>query len=219
MNKAFIFDFDGVIVNNEPLWEKANEEVFLDFFGKEVSRKIGSTVGLNMDAICEKAVKCGGVAPKEKLLKAFYEKANKIYETATITPDLDKLCKKLVKLNYKIGIVSASPIEWLNITLNRTSFKEDFNFILSLETRTDLRHKPAPDGYIEAMKVLSALPLSTVILEDSNTGIASAKAAGVYTIGFKQNLMREYVQEGADIYVDTVLDIIPIIEKFAKNEF
>jgi HAD superfamily hydrolase (TIGR01509 family) len=219
MSKAFIFDFDGVIINNESLWERAKEEIFLEFFGKEIFLELGSTIGLNRNTIYEKAVELGSNIQKKELFNAFDARAAKIYQIAEITPSLDELCKKLVELNYKIGIVSASPIERINLVLDRLFFKKDFNYVLSLESRLDLRHKPAPDGYIEAIKQLNSIPQSTIVLEDSNIGISSGKAAGAYVIGLRQNLAEGYVQEGADKYANTMHDILPIVEKFAANEF
>lgn len=214
MNKAFIFDFDGVIINSESIWEKVNKEVYLELLGKEICLKLGSSVGLSMDYIYEKAVEYGSTISKEKFVNAFYERALGIYQTAQITPGFEELCKKLVSLKYKIGIVSASPIEWINIVMNRISTKEDINVIISLNNNPSMRQKPAPDGYIEAMKRLGSVPQSTIVLEDSNIGIASAKAAGVLTIGLKQNLVEGYIQEGADKYANIMMDVIPIIENF-----
>ena len=83
--------------------------------------------------------------------------------------------------------------------------------MISLEERKDLAHKPSPAGYLEAIKTLGVTPESSIILKDSNAGIASAKASEAYTIGLKQNLVKGYNQEGADIYADTVEDVIKIV--------
>jgi beta-phosphoglucomutase-like phosphatase (HAD superfamily) len=43
--------------------------------------------------------------------------------------------------------------------------------------------KPAPDGYLAAARALGADPTACVALEDSNTGVAAAVAAGMYVVG------------------------------------
>ncbi|HSW88764.1 MAG TPA: HAD family hydrolase, partial [Candidatus Saccharimonadales bacterium] len=82
----------------------------------------------------------------------------------------------------------------------------------SLDKRSDLPHKPAPDGYLEAIRMLGSTPQSTIILEDSNAGIASAKAAGAFVIGLRENLVEGQSQNGADIYADNINEVISIIK-------
>ncbi|MEK7570788.1 MAG: HAD family phosphatase [Patescibacteria group bacterium] len=214
MNNVFLFDLDGVLIDDESIWEKAKETIYLDLFGKEMITKMGSTVGINMDGIYELATKNGSTIPKETLLNAFYDRANEIYTTAPIPDGLDELVHVLKSYGFLLGIVSASPKAWIDLVVERLSFKEDLSLILSLFDRPDLLHKPAPDGYNEAIRTLQSNPQNTLVLEDSNAGIAAAKAAGAYTIGLKQNLVAGYVQKGADKYVDTIGGVIEIVKKF-----
>jgi beta-phosphoglucomutase-like phosphatase (HAD superfamily) len=65
MNKAFIFDLDGVIIDNEAIWEEAKREIFTKVLGEEIYVKLGSTLGLSLDGIYERTVKCGSTVPKE----------------------------------------------------------------------------------------------------------------------------------------------------------
>jgi len=46
MNKAFLFDMDGVIIHSEPSWEEVENEYLTVLFGKEVAEKMGSLVGI-----------------------------------------------------------------------------------------------------------------------------------------------------------------------------
>jgi len=50
-------------------------------------------------------------------------------------------------------------------------------------------------------------------LEDSNPGIASAKAAGAFTIGLRQNLIDGYQQVGADAYANTIDEVIALVDR------
>ncbi len=47
------------------------------------------------------------------------------------------------------------------------------------------RPKPAPDPWLAAMGFLGVTPAETVAVDDTPTGIRSAKAAGLYVVGFK----------------------------------
>lgn len=213
MNKAFLFDLDGVLVNSEPLWEANKQEVYSRLFGKEIQEKLGSTLGLNMDGIYERAVAAGANVPREQLAQEFYDLADDVYTTAQIPAGAHDLAETLLALGYRIGIVSASPLSWITTVTKRLPFEDKIELIISLHERDDLQHKPEPDGYLEAMKALETSPENTIVLEDSNLGIKSAKASGAYTIGLTQNLIKGYAQEGADAYAKTMADVTKLVKQ------
>jgi HAD superfamily hydrolase (TIGR01509 family) len=110
-----------------------------------------------------------------------------------------------------MGIVTNSPQTWINRVFPRLPFKEKIDVTISLKERTDLKHKPAPDGYLEALKLLNSAPKLSIVLEDSNPGIAAGKASDCYTIGYRGNLIEGYKQEGADAYADTMEEVAKIV--------
>ncbi len=213
-NKAFIFDLDGVLIDSENLWYEWNQLNYSRIFGEKIARNIGVTTGKNIDLIFETAMKLGSKANKANFMMEVKNKADQIYKQAPLSTGLDELGRVLHKLNYHMAIVSASPKEWVNEVVERLPFKNNIQIILSLHDRPDLAHKPAPDGYNEVIQALNATPESTIILEDTNIGIASAKASRATVIGLKQNLRKGYEQEGADIYADTIKDVVDIAKAF-----
>lgn len=218
MNKAFIFDLDGVLIDDERIWEEEKAKLYIKVFGREVANRLGSTLGVNMDMIYERAAACGAQIKKQAFISAFYEVASGIYQTAPIPKGLGGLVSVLKAQGFVLGIVSASPLPWITTVTKRLSFENDITLIVSLHERPDLPHKPAPDGYIEAIKSLGAIPALTAILEDSNAGIQSAKASGAFTIGLQQNLAKGYKQKGADAYAATVENVKELLERhFSKN--
>lgn len=215
MNKAFLFDFDGIIVDSEPIWIIENEVMYEQVFGKTVAKRLGSTIGLGMELIHKKAMEHGTGIPYSTYVKAVQERAPEVYRNARITPGLQILKDELDRRNFHVGIVSASAKQWIDIVLDRLNWDQsEFKIILSLNDRADLAHKPSPDGYLHAIQELGATPETTIILEDSNQGIASAKASGATVIGFKENLVPNYIQKGADWYADTIEDVMRIVKKF-----
>lgn len=207
----FLFDFDGVVIDNESTWEKIESSLYREIYGPEVAKCLGSTIGLSIDSIHEKAVRCGTRVMKEVLVNGYHAKAPDVYRSAPLTPGINTIGGTLKALGYRIGIVSASPRVWINMALARTPFKNDVETILSLYDRKDLAHKPAPDGYQEAMNTLGGSPENTVVLEDSNTGIEAAKSSGAHTIRFTQNLIEGYVQNEADSTADNLQAVVAIL--------
>ena len=213
MNKAFLFDLDGVLINDEAIWERRKQRLYAELLGEKIHRQLGSTLGVNIEGIYERAVAVGADIDREQFIKAFHEVASDIYSTAPISKGAANLVDALLALGYRIGIVSASPLSWITTVTKRLPFEDKIDVIISLHERDDLRHKPEPDGYLEAIKTLGAKPESTIILEDSNSGIKSAATSGAYTIGLRQNLVKGYIQEGADDYADTMSDVVVLAKK------
>lgn len=215
MNRAFIFDMDGVIVDTENAWELYGDSFLLKLFGKEIRGKVGDAIGLTINEEYSRAIKCGFSMDKRKFNELYDEKAKYVFSKATITHGINLLTKQLMRMRFKIGLVSSSKKTWINYLLPRLSFSEDIKYIVSINDRTDLKPKPSPEAYLEAIRELGADPKMTIILEDSNRGIAAAKASGAFTIAFAQNLVKGYRQINADAKANNMEEVIEIV----KNHF
>lgn len=210
MTKACLFDFDGVMIDNEKYWEREKENIFRELYGVEIASQLDKTLGANMDAIHARAVALGSTVRVEKIYEAGDRHASHVYATAPITEGVDLLIESLDRIGYAMAIVSASPRWWIDLALKRIPHADRIQTIISLHDRKDLAHKPAPDGYIEAMRVLGSTPQTSIVVEDSNTGVKSGKASGAFTIGLRQNLVEGYSIEGADACVDRIMDVLDI---------
>jgi mutator protein MutT/HAD superfamily hydrolase (TIGR01509 family) len=212
MNKAFIFDLDGVLISNEQTWENEKQRLYQQLFGPAIAAKMGSTQGINMDGIYERATGLGASLNKRQLTDEFFKLAPKIYETSPIPKGTVELVRHLKSLGYHLAVVSASPLSWVAPVMHRLPCEDDFELILSLHERPDLAHKPKPDGYLEALRLLGSSGGAAFALEDSNPGIAAAKAAGLFTIGFTGNLVDGYRQSGADAYAQTMDQVLELVK-------
>jgi beta-phosphoglucomutase-like phosphatase (HAD superfamily) len=95
------------------------------------------------------------------------------------------VCESLAQLrrrNHRIGIVTSSSSDWIDVCIEATQIKAfiDPDLIFSARAR-GVKVKPDPAVYIQA---LSSLPdrLNAIAVEDSASGITSAKRAGVPVI-------------------------------------
>lgn len=217
MNKAFIFDMDGVIIASEVVWQKYIDEVWSDLVGAEVATVFRYPVGQTPSNVYAEAVKHGSKVSKEVFMQKFDEIAKKVYEESPFTSGIEELGAYLQAKHYKMGLVSSSPRAWIDAVLKRLSFGAEIEGILSINDRPELKPKPHPGSYIEIIDSLGAHSETTIILEDSNSGIQAAQSAGVYTIGFTANLLPEYTQHGADAYANTIAEVTQIVEDFDKN--
>ena len=72
--------------------------------------------------------------------------------------------------------------------------------------------KPNPGFYEDAVRILNADKATTLVVEDSPTGIHAAKGAGLFTIAKRTEGLLSLDQSEADIAVDTLDQVIDIIK-------
>jgi HAD superfamily hydrolase (TIGR01509 family) len=213
-NKAFIFDMDGVIIDSEAVWGRHEEKFVTELLSKAVYERIKDhLMGSTTNVIYELAKQNGSNISKEEFLNAYDKQALYIYSLSTPTNDINKLLQKLKELDFRIGLVTASHSLWVKEVLKKIRNRDFFDYTLSLAEREDLRSKPHPDGYLEAMEMLGATPEKTIILEDSNKGVASAKASGAFTICLREHLSDDYISEGADMYIENLKTLLKFLDE------
>lgn len=217
MNRAFIFDMDGVLVDSEKYWLAPCEKILEKYLDTKVRAKIDSTVGIGPRGIFNLAKKFGVSIDFEKLSRDFDAAALDVYDHASITLGTEGLVEKLIKNNFSIGIVTSSPLAWVDRVVPRLSFMDKIATIVSIDAYPELKVKPAPDGFLKAFRDLKAAPARSFVLEDSSLGIQAGKASGAFTIGYRENLLPGYEQGEADAYADTMDDVIALVEKFTQR--
>lgn len=220
MQKAFVFDMDGVIIDSERLWSNnpLNEQFIIDLFGEKIYDVIkDEMMGGDSETWYKIAIKHGFTMELNEYYRAWDTHMKSFYPYVPITEGVDLLVSYLVSSDFRIALVSSSRMNWINEVLPRLSFRKHIEYITSVNDREDLRGKPAPDGYIDAIKHLDSTPERTIILEDSNRGIKAAKASGGFTIGFSGNLLDGYEQEGADAYAKTMPDVVSLVKEWGNS--
>ena len=211
--KVFIFDMDGVLIRSEQEWIKIerDEGLLEEMFGKEVADKIGETVGIAIGEIYKKAVALGATISKDEFMRFYEQGAMKVYRRCHITPGTKELVTYLKDNGWLLALVSSSPMPWIKLVLDRFDWKDQLSLVLSVNEHPELKAKPAPDGYQYILKTLDASAVDSLALEDSNPGIASAKAAGLFTIGYSEHLVDGYEQKGADVTANNMDEVIKIL--------
>lgn len=216
MRKAFLFDMDGVLVNSERVWHAETAVLAEKVYGPEILAKLGDTTGLSVDAEYELATRHGFVMPREEYYRLIDRHAARVYSRAEVTEQVDTAVVQLTGLGFTIDVVTSARPAWLETVLGRVPGRAAFTYLLCGGERPELRSKPHPDPYLTAMREIGVTPDRTLVLEDSNNGIRSAKAAGATVIGFRAHLLDGYQQEGADFYAENMRDVIRIAEEFAR---
>ncbi len=92
-----------------------------------------------------------------------------------------ELVAELRESGRPMAVASNSFHRLVDLALKGSALRDAFDIIVAAD---DVQHpKPAPDLFLEACARLGISPVDAVAIEDSPTGVASAKAAGMFVIG------------------------------------
>jgi HAD superfamily hydrolase (TIGR01509 family) len=184
MSRAILFDFNGVISNDEPVHCRA----FLATLGERGVRLTEQDyreryLGLDDRDCFRKAWdEAGKAAPAPTELAGLIARKNQLFETMiTERPVLVEGAREFLadaaRRGYRIAVVSGALRREIDLVLRVSGLSNPFEFIISAEDV--VRSKPDPAGYLMAMARFGVKPDQTMVLEDSLPGLAAARAAGV----------------------------------------
>ena len=181
---AVVFDNDGLLLDTESVWTRAEYDLF-------ESRGLEFTPAHKLELVGTSAAIAGGVL--ERRLEEPGRAVELIEElNALVIAELEhgveamvgarELLQALRERGTPIGLVSNSPLAFVRRSLEIVGFDDRFDVVISAHEVA--APKPAPDPYLEACRRLAvdAGP-DVVALEDSPTGVAAARAAGLTVIG------------------------------------
>jgi mannitol-1-/sugar-/sorbitol-6-/2-deoxyglucose-6-phosphatase len=178
MIKAVIFDFDGIIIESEPLWVEAEIEVFKTVGFTLTPDLCRRTTGLNTQDTLQYWYNLHPWTGKTRLqlYKEIMEAMMKlIHEKVELKEGFLDVLQLFVDLKMPMAVASASPLKLIVAALKKFHLFEYFNIINSGEKEE--MGKPHPALYLGAAKKLGIEPVNCVAFEDSFNGAISAKAA------------------------------------------
>ncbi|MBC7693309.1 MAG: HAD family phosphatase [Methylotenera sp.] len=179
--RTILFDMDGTIIDTEPAAAKAIQDCFARWniqIDLEDARFItGRTWAIAFDFLFKKyPIPVSAEVASEMMMAQYRETLDR--ELAIVPGSIEAV--KDLSQHFQMALVSGSGRQEILWAMKKVGLMDCFKFILGAEDYS--RSKPAPDGYLKAMKLLNAEPAETLIFEDSEAGIASACAAGVFVV-------------------------------------
>ena len=184
--RAVIFDFDGVLADTEGLHLRAFQTA-LTSHGLTLDRAdyFGRLVGLN-DVDLVRAVSTAQGRPLSPddytaILGAKSRDYWKQMSTGAVLFDAAAAAVTRLGARYRLGIASGSFHDEIEAILTANQLLAAIGVIVGAD---DVRRsKPNPDPYASAVAALGVVPARAVAIEDTPIGLASARAAGLRTIG------------------------------------
>lgn len=183
---AVIFDNDGLLLDTEEAWTRAEEVLFARrdrVWTTEHKRELIGSSGPVAEAKLERMLDLpgAGAALLEELNGLVMEE---VLQGVRPRDGAVELLARLRAAGTPIGLASNSPRPFVERVLAGSGILGTTSPFGVVVTASDVTHpKPAPDLYLAAAAALGADPARCAALEDSPPGARSALAAGCFVIG------------------------------------
>lgn len=218
--KAVIFDFNGVIINDELLHEQLISQMLIS---ENLLLKPGEyhkfCLGRSDRACLRDILTHRGRYVNEGYLDQLVKRKTQAYQQQLDTlaelpiyPDTVDFISRIATANLKMAVVSGALRAEVELVLNRANLAKYFTVIV---TGDDLNvSKPEPDGYLLAVELLNQQypelylqPLECLVIEDTFAGIQAAKRAGMTVVGVAHTYPFHLLQREANWCVDYLSDL------------
>lgn len=216
MNKGFIFDLDGVIVDTAKYhylaWKKMANELGFDFTEEENEQLKGVSRVKSLEILLD----IGKVSKSKEEQALLAAQKNELYlqlienlDSSDLLPGTKEFILDAKDKVIKIALGSASK----NAAYILKKLGIAHLFDAQIDGTMVSKAKPNPEVFIKAAKLLGLAPEKCLVFEDAQAGIDAAKNAGMKCIGIGD----KNVLKGADIVVQglnhiTVQQALDIIE-------
>ena len=181
MIEAVVFDLDGILLQTEEIWDEVRERYVRERggrYGEAAQRAMMGMSSLEWSRFIHEEL---GVAESPErisadvveLLEARYR------ERLPLIPGALEAVERLAA-RFVLGLASSSNRPLIDAALELAGLTPLFRATVSSEEVA--RGKPAPDVYLEAARRLDVAPERCAAVEDSHSGIRSAKAAGMLVV-------------------------------------
>jgi beta-phosphoglucomutase len=222
MIKAILFDFNGVIIDDEPIQMRAYQEILKDENIDLTEEDYYSCLGMDDKTFIRAAFeRAGKKVDENKVLEITLKKSNrwrdKIADELPLFEGAENFIRKMSR-EFTLGIVSMARREEIEYVLERANLKNCFSAIVSAE---DIETpKPNPECYRIGFRLVDAahtahkhLPIThgeCLAIEDSPPGILAAKAVGLKTLAVVNTVSESEMREaGADSVAKNLDDWMP----------
>lgn len=176
MTDAVVFDLDGVIIDSEQLWDETRQSLAGERGGRWSEQAQADMMGMSSTEWSRYMHDAVGLLeqPEEINREVVRRMLDGYSERLPLIDGAVEAVKRLAA-RWPLGLASSSNRELIDHVLELSGLAPYFEVTVSSE-EVD-RGKPAPHVYLEAARRLGVEPSRCVAIEDSATGIRSARAA------------------------------------------
>jgi len=196
--QALVFDFNGTISDDEPVLIRVYQELFEEIGRPITAAEYLSELAGHTDP--EMFTRWLGVADPDLMEERIRRYQALVADGSTVDEET-RAAVRYAAERGPVGLVTSAYRSEVDPVLDVTGLRAAFSAVVSLDDVTN--GKPHPEPYLRAAELLDVAPSKLVVLEDTDIGVASAKAAGAYVVGITRTLGAERMRE-ADELADRV---------------
>jgi HAD superfamily hydrolase (TIGR01509 family) len=204
--EAVLFDFDGLLVDTETAAFEAWREVFAEQGHVLSVSEWLPNVGANPEPFDPRArlEELVGTALPWEAVNARRRAVRR--RRCLPCPGARELLAGAVSLGLRTGLVSNSAWTWVEEHLELAGLHFNFDTVVCREDGHP--PKPAPDAYLAALEQLGVPAGAAIAFEDSPSGVAAARAAGVKCIVVPNPVTSMLDYDDADLIVGSLADVV-----------
>jgi HAD superfamily hydrolase (TIGR01509 family) len=178
---AVVFDLDGVLLDSEELWDEVREGLACERGGRWSDQAQADMMGMSSTEWSRYMHDVIGLRePPEEISREVVHKMLDRYGEHLPLIDGAVEAVERVAARWPLGLASSSNRELIDRALEVSGLARHFRATVSSEEVE--RGKPAPDVYLEAARRLGVEPARCAAVEDSASGVRSARAAGMRVV-------------------------------------
>lgn len=222
MIRAILFDFNGVVIDDEPLQMQAYQEVLRADGVAVTEADYYASLGTDDTRFVRAAFARAGREPTRDELRSVIERKTAAHRELMkgelpLFPGVVTFIKA-ARRHWQLGVVSMARRSEIDHVLERAGLADAFAAIVSAEDVSEC--KPDPACNLRALELLAEKARAAgqptlgagecLVIEDSPPGIASARAAGMRTLGVTNTVAQAALREaGADVVTASLADWSP----------
>jgi len=210
---AIVFDFDGILVDSEPVHYSALTEILKSEFSISYSweQYQAQALGLEDFEVFEKLLPH---LDETEIQKAVQKKANAFERLVPLRsrfqPGVPELLNRLDNLKIPFAIASGALKRDIKAVLKSLGGETLLNRFKTIASADEVEHsKPDPETYLLACSRMNWVPSSCLSFEDTTFGIRAAKGAGLICVGVTHSMPRSKLEPLADKVIDTFVGLDP----------
>lgn len=216
MIRAFIFDFDGLLLDTESpvieAWTQLHARVGLPCDQREALDLIGE-----VDHDFDPWHAFPATVDRKQLEDEHRTLTRALTRQQPLLPGVRERLDEGRRLGLKLAVASNSSHRHVDGHLQRLGL---FEYFATTRCRDDVaRGKPEPDVYLVVVEALGIAPAEAVAFEDSKAGIVAAKRAGLRAVAVPNNCTRHHDFSQADLLARSLAEFSlgELIGRFADR--
>ncbi|MDF1757836.1 MAG: HAD family phosphatase [Legionellaceae bacterium] len=211
MYKAVIFDCDGVIINSEIMHMNSSNEAYSDFgISFHKGEYFAEYNGIPDRDKLKKKILNSNINISDRDISLMLEMKKRAYikilsnmKELPFMPGVKEYIRFLFNQGKSLGVCSGSTGEEVNLVLERLGNGEFLKYFTTVVSIDDVeKGKPDPEGYALACKNVGQKTSDCLAIEDSPSGIMSARKAGLDVYGILSTHSAEQLSQAKKLFKD-----------------